>query len=98
MAAIDFAHCKGMKGRFESLGNSTGEPICHYSYGAAPAAKFGKVERPESARHMLGFQNVCRSELPTPPASSSRDVGKHQGLVLQSREIQLDNVIARAGI
>lgn len=89
-----------MKGRFENLGNraASEEPVCHYSYGASPAAKFGKVERPESARNMLGFRNVCSADLPPPPSSSSRDIGKHQGLVLQSREVMLENVIARAGI
>ena len=87
-----------MKGRFENLGKDAGGPTCHYSYGAAPGAQFGRVERPESARHMLGFRNLCVSDLPLPPASSSRDVVKNQGLALRVREVQLDNVMARAGI
>jgi hypothetical protein len=98
MAAIDYAHCKGMKGRFESLGKDVPENTGHYSYGAASGTQFGRVERPASARHMLGFQNVCIAEMPTPPASSTRNLAKNQDLAGVARQVPLDNVLARAGI
>ena len=98
MAAIDYAHCKGMKGRFESLGKDVPDNTCHYSYGAASGTQFGRVERPVSARHMLGFRNVCIADMPPPPASSTRNLAKNQDLVGVARQVPLDNVLARAGI
>ena len=105
LAVVDYAHCKGMKGRFEQLGNATSpDGGGHFSYGAVHGAQYGAVQRPPSARHMLGFRDLCSAEQPLPPSTTERlaagdlNLPKEANLILMARQVQLDNVIARAGI
>ena len=53
-----------------------------------------QVERPQSASRMLGFKNLCGSELPARPSTATRE----RDLVLQETGVHLDNVLARAGV
>jgi len=92
---VDFAQTKNRKGRFEELSlNCQPSDAAHYSYGAVTGTQFGRAERPASASKMLGFKNVCRPHLPTPPSTTTRDLDKP----FELRQYHLDNVLARAGI
>eukprot|EP00287_Rhodomonas_sp_CCMP768_P009527 CAMPEP_0196743930 /NCGR_PEP_ID=MMETSP1091-20130531/55156_1 /TAXON_ID=302021 /ORGANISM="Rhodomonas sp., Strain CCMP768" /LENGTH=191 /DNA_ID=CAMNT_0042090385 /DNA_START=8 /DNA_END=583 /DNA_ORIENTATION=+ len=91
---VDFAQTKNRKGRFEELNVSQPSDAAHFSYGAVSGAQFGRAERPASANKMLGFRNVCRPDMPTPPSTTVRDLDKP----FEVRQHHLDNVLARAGI
>jgi hypothetical protein len=53
-----------------------------------------QVQRPQSASRMLGFKNLCSSELPPRPSTATRE----RDLVLQETGVYLDNVLARTGV
>ena len=94
-SAVDVAHLKGMKGRFsDAFTYEIEEPKNAATYGCIAGSQFGKVQRPQSAGRMLGFQNVCSTELPPRPCTATRD----RDMVLQDAGVHLDNVLARAGI